>query len=150
MRGLEAQLDKWVGIAELLASELAYREKRLWDWQMDNTNTKAVLQKFKDRLKGGKGGGSGGDGGSGGSFAKKFGRGANVVESRQSAQPVKQMPTSAAGIGMLIVEADEGAAKALADTCRDIGYKVTTVALRARRRWTSSSGKQWRQRQRQR
>ena len=48
---LELQLDRWVGIAQLLASELAYREKRLWDWQLDNTNTKAILQKFKDRLK---------------------------------------------------------------------------------------------------
>ena len=62
---LEGMLDKWVSIAQLLASELAYREKRLWEWQMDNTNTKAILQKFKDRLKkpggtkGGNGGGSG-------------------------------------------------------------------------------------------
>ena len=63
---LEAQLDKWVGIAQLLASELAYREKRLWDWQMDNTNTKAILQKFKDRLKKGGGDGKGGGGGGGG------------------------------------------------------------------------------------
>ena len=55
---LEAQLDKWVGIAQLLSSELAYREKRLWDWQMDHTNTRVVVQKFKDRVKGVKKGGS--------------------------------------------------------------------------------------------
>ena len=64
---LEAQLDKWVTIAQMLASELAYREKRLWDWQMDNTNTKAILQKFKDKIKkgGDSGGGRGGGGGGG-------------------------------------------------------------------------------------
>ena len=125
---LELQLDRWVGIAQLLASELAYREKRLWDWQLDNTNTKAILQKFKDRLKKS-------DGGkkprsplampSAGLAERKIGEDDAVV---QEVGTPRQIPTSATGISMLIVEADESHSKALAKTCTDIGYRVTTAS----------------------
>ena len=76
----------------------------------------------------GDGGGSGGAGG-----GKKFrgplalNRGAEAV-STSDAEPPRQIPTSAAGIGMLVVEPDEQHAKALAETCQSIGYRVTTVA----------------------
>ena len=109
---LEGQLDKWVGIAQLLASELAYREKRLWDWQMDNTNTKVILQKFKDRLKKGDGDGKG-LGNPTSAWGKKFrgplalNRGNEAVETTKAGESTpRQIPTSAAGIGMLIVEPD--------------------------------------------
>lgn len=105
---LELQLDKWVSIAQLLASELSYREKRLWDWQMDNTNTKAILQKFKDRLR----------------KTKDDSRGARVVRGLPAAArgeggvvvsedlSTPRVPTSASGIQMLVVEADGIHAKA--------------------------------------
>eukprot|EP00966_Prymnesium_polylepis_P073101 1697917-Prymnesium_polylepis.1 len=48
---LEVQVNTWMQVAQLLASELTYREKRLLDWQMEHTNTRAVFQRFKDRLK---------------------------------------------------------------------------------------------------
>ena len=129
---LEVQLDKWVSIAQLLASELAYREKRLWDWQLDNTNTKAILQKFKDRLKKSGPDKSSGDGKRRSPLAmpaatqeREIGRDGAVMH--EVGTP-RQIPTSASGIAMLIVEADESHAKALTQTCRDIGYLVTTVS----------------------
>ena len=134
---LEAQLDKWVSIAQCLASELAYRERRLWDWQMDNTNTKAILQKFKDRLKkapkdGGGGGGSGwgrlgGAGASASSSSVPTGGAAGEAALVEAGTP-RQIPTSASGISMLVVEPDESSSKALAATCAEIGYRVTTAA----------------------
>lgn len=111
---LETQLDKWVGIAQLLASELAYREKRLWDWQLDNTNTKAILAKFKDRLKKTKD--TPGQEGRrrsplqmpGPAPEREIGKdGAVMLE----VGTPRQIPTSAAGISMLVVEADESHSK---------------------------------------
>lgn len=131
---LEIQLDKWVSIAQLLASELAYREKRLWDWQLDNTNTKAILQKFKDRLKKSSPDKSGGDSGKmrrsplampAATQEREIGTDGAVMP--EIGTP-RQIPTSAAGIAMLIVEAEESHAKALTQTCRDVGYLVTTVS----------------------
>ena len=40
----------------------------------------------------------------------------------------RQIPTSASGISMLVVEPDESSSKALAATCAEIGYRVTTAA----------------------
>ena len=130
---LESQLDKWVGIAQLLASELAYRERRLWDWQMDNTNTKAILQKFKDRLKKtDKPKGGGGAGLRNSLLARSSAAAGTALPSSASGgvEPgtPRQIPTSAAGISMLIVEANDADARALSDSCRAIGYRVATAS----------------------
>ena len=111
---LEAQLDRWVGIAQLLASELQYREKRLWDWQLDNTNTKAILQKFKDKIKrspDGKGDHKRRMATSPLAAALAGPSAAGQAVEPQASTP-RQIPTSAAGISMLIIEADEVHSKA--------------------------------------
>ena len=120
-------------IAQLLASELAYRERRLWDWQMDNTNTKAILQKFKDRLKKtDKPKGGGGAGLRNSLLARSSAAAGTALPSSASGgvEPgtPRQIPTSAAGISMLIVEANDADARALSDSCRAIGYRVATAS----------------------
>ena len=142
---LEMQLDKWVGIAQLLASELSYREKRLWDWQMDNTNTRVIMQKFKDRLRRGNSGRSGdgrvGSSSSGGwsgiranSALARSSSAAGATGSLKSATTSvepgtpRQIPTSAVGISLLVVEATESDADALKQSCTAIGYRVTVAS----------------------
>ena len=131
---LESQLDKWVGIAQLLASELAYREKRLWEWQMDQTNTKVIMQKFKDRLKKGNRSGRGErpDGGAGASgpsplarSAAGAGTGGTLAKQPMAPGTPRTIPTSAHGISLLVIMPHEAEARALSQTCTQMGYRVT-------------------------
>ena len=116
---LEAQVNTWMSVAQLLASELAYREKKLWDWQTEQTNTRAVLQRFKDRLKKV-------DTPGGSSSASPTGGGTEGNETRRNEGQIN-IPTSAAGISMLIVEPDPADARQLKTHCTDAGYKCTVV-----------------------
>jgi len=111
VKDLEAQLSLWMSLAQLLATELGYQDKRVKDWQEEKPQIRAVVRKFREQIK----------------HLKAPDASPRVLGGADDPEKVS-IPTSAAGISMLVVTPDVAEANQLVQHCTDSGYQVTPAA----------------------